>query len=451
MSMNNQVVAAEGLKVVLIYTEKLGISSTKILQEAGLRTDMPELNRHFISMAEFSRFFAAACKLANDPYLGLHIGDHSNLDALGIVGQLYRYSRNTIEGTHRITKYLPLIHTIFVYELAEKDKEIAIRLTPGYHSEEATFANRQIIELAMAFTRQGIQDGTQSNINPLEAHFVWPLSTAEEAHYASILQCPVKGTQLHNELIYDKTAASIPHVFYDPILLKALEASANAGLQFSPWSSNDLQKALLIMNAEEKERSRIARDLHDGVCGTLAAVKMHLSAVQAQYPGGESADFRQALQLLDQVSDEVRKTAHSLMPEVLQNYGLEEALKRYCQSLAPCCAATINYYSSGEPARFEKGFELATYRIAQELLHNAIRHAQAQNVLVQLSLDEDMVLTIEDDGIGFRKEQLSPGSGLDNLQQHVNSLGGAICWESNEGEGTSVTITFPDTHRHYKI
>lgn len=62
-----------------------------------------------------------------------------------------------------------------------------------------------------------------------------------------------------------------------------------------------------------------------------------------------------------------------------------------------------------------------------------------------------MVLTIEDDGIGFRKEQLSPGSGLDNLQQHVNSLGGAICWESNEGEGTSVTITFPDTHRHYKI
>jgi two-component system sensor histidine kinase UhpB len=84
-------------------------------------------------------------------------------------------------------------------------------------------------------------------------------------------------------------------------------------------------------------------------------------------------------------------------------------------------------------------------------MHNAIRHAQAKQVLVQLNLDDDMVLTIEDDGIGFRQEQLRPGSGLDNLQQHVNSLGGAICWESNDSEGTAVTITFPATYLPYKL
>lgn len=443
--MQTNAVTVESIRVILIYFEKLGHSSSRLLAEGGIPADVLEIDRHPVTMAAFSDFLKTACRISGDPQLGLHIGSISNLDAMGIIGQLYRYSRNMVEGTHRITKYLPLMHTVFEYVLTEQSTTVTISLHGRFEQPEAAFATRQLIELAMAFTRNGIQDGTQSSINPVAAHFAWPLTAEETAHYAGILHCPVAGSQAQNALVYDREEVSIPHVFYDATLLKALEASANAGLQFSPWSSNDLQKALLIMNAEEKERSRIARDLHDGVCGTLAAVKMHLSAVQAQHPFGESADFRQALQLLDEVSNEVRKTAHSLMPEVLQNYGLDEALHHYCQNLAPCCTARINYYRAGQPLRFEPGFELATYRITQELMHNAIRHARAQQVLVQLDLQDDLVLTIEDDGVGFKQEQLSPGSGLDNLQQHVNSLGGAICWESQEGEGTAVTITFPRT------
>ncbi len=449
--MDTYAVTSESIRVIFLYYEKLGYAPARLLQEGGISTNTLETDRHPITMTAFSEFLAVACRLSGDPYLGLHIGQISNLDAMGIIGQLYRYSRNMIEGTQRITRYLPLMHTVFAYDLEETSELVKVVLTPAYKTPETAFATRQLIELAMAFTRNGIQDGTQSGINPTAVHFTWPLTPAEADHYATVFQCPVVGDQSHNELIYDKAAVNIPHVFYDSTLLKALEASANAGLQFSPWSSNDLQKALLIMNAEEKERSRIARNLHDGICGTLAAVKMHLSAVQAQHPFRESVNFQTALSLLDEVSNEVRKTAHSLMPEVLQNYGLDEALKRYCQNLAPCCRAEITYYRFGDPIRFEQGFELATYRIAQELMHNAIRHAQAKHVLVQLNLDDDMVLTIEDDGIGFKQDQLSPGSGLDNLQQHVNSLGGLIGWESNTGDGTAVTITFPGTHLHYKI
>ncbi len=449
--MNTNAATVESIRVVLLYYEKLGYDPLQLLQQGGISPDTLPIDRHPISMAAFSHFFATACHLSGDPRLGLHIGDISNLDAMGIIGQLYRYSRNMIEGTHLITRYLPLMHTVFTYELTEGDEQVQIILTPCFNQPEAAFVTRQLIELALAFTRHGIQDGTQSTIDPVTIKVTWPLSATEQSEYESIFRCQVLDNQSHNILIYDKKTIDIPHVFHDSTLLKALEASANAGLQFSPWSSNDLQKALLIMNAEEKERSRIARNLHDGICGTLAAVKMHLSAVQAQYPFRESTDFNQALALLDEVSNEVRKTAHSLMPEVLQNYGLDEALKRYCQNLAPCCTARINYFRSGTPLRFEGGFELATYRIAQELMHNAIRHAQAHQVLVQLNLDEDLVLTIEDDGIGFKQEQLSPGSGLDNLRQHVNSLGGAIYWESNEAAGTAVTITFPEQHLPYKI
>ncbi len=193
-------------------------------------------------MAAFSHFFTTACRLSGDPRLGLHIGNISNLDAMGIIGQLYRYSRNMIEGTRLITRYLPLMHTVFTYELQEGDEQVQIILTPGFTSPEAAFASRQLIELAMAFTRHGIQDGTQSNINPAAVSFTWPLTTAEKEHDETIFQCPVLDNQEQNTLLYDRKTIDIPHVFHDSTLLKALEASANAGLQFSPWSSDDLQK-----------------------------------------------------------------------------------------------------------------------------------------------------------------------------------------------------------------
>lgn len=445
--METQVTTAEAINILLIYCEKLGWPVDRIMQDAGVEPEAMESLQRPVTLGELSRFFASAVKISGDPYIGLHIGDISNLDALGIVGQLYRYSKNMREGMFRIQRYLPLLHTVFNFDLVESPEHACVVMTPRHHAPEAAFVTRQFIELAMAYCKHGTEYASQAGLNPYEVHFAWALTAEEEKHYAEIFACPVSGNREQTQLMYRPADADFPNFFYNPVLLKALEAGADAGMELAPWSSNDLQKALLIMNVEEKERSRIARSLHDGVCGTLAAVRMHLGVLQEQEPSLQTAEFLQTLALLDEAAREVRKTAHSLMPEVLQQYGLNSALETHCYNLAPCCPTQINFYSFGTPFRFEPGAELTVYRTAQELIQNAVKHAQADSIIVQLQFDgEDISLTIEDDGIGLPPDRLRPGSGLDILRQNVTGLGGTIGWEGREGAGTSVTVTIPSLH-----
>ncbi|WP_298715436.1 AraC family transcriptional regulator ligand-binding domain-containing protein [Chitinophaga sp.] len=421
--METQVTTAEAINILLIYCEKLGWPVDRIMEDAGVEPGSMESLQRPVTLGELSRFFASAVKVSGDPYIGLHIGDISNLDALGIVGQLYRYSKNMREGMFRVI------------------------MTPRHHAPEAAFVTRQFIELAMAYCKHGTEYASQAGLNPYEVHFAWALTAEEEKQYAEIFACPVYGNRANTQLMYRPAGADFPNFFYNPVLLKALEAGADAGMELAPWSSNDLQKALLIMNVEEKERSRIARSLHDGVCGTLAAVRMHLGVLQDQVPSLHTAEFLQTLALLDEAAREVRKTAHSLMPEVLQQYGLNSALETHCHNLAPCCPTQINFYSFGTPFRFEPGAELTVYRTAQELIQNAVKHAQADSIIVQLQFDgEDISLTIEDDGIGLPPDRLRPGSGLDILRQNVTGLGGTIDWDGRQGSGTSVTVTIPSLH-----
>ncbi|MGE7773991.1 AraC family transcriptional regulator ligand-binding domain-containing protein [Chitinophaga sp. NPDC101104] len=447
--MDTQVTTVEALNILLIYCEKLGWPVDQIVRDAGIDPETLEIFQHPVTLRMLSGFFESAVRVTGDAHIGLHIGHVSNLDALGIVGQLYRYSKNVREGMFRIQRYLPILHTVFDFNLVESDDAARVVMTPRHHMPEAAFVSRQFVELAMAYCKHGTQYASQIDLLPFEVHFSWKLSPEEEDYYATIFNCPVSGGRDYTQLLYRRGDADIPNFFYNPVLLKALEAGAEAGMQMGPWSSNDLQKALLIMNVEEKERSRIARSLHDGVCGTLAAVRLHLGALQNQLPAQQQADFLQTLALLDEATREVRKTAHSLMPETLQHYGLHEALGTHCRNLAPCCPAQINYYSFGDPFRFDPGVELTVYRIAQELIQNAVKHAQATSIIVQLQfVAPDISLTIEDDGIGFSADRMRPGSGLDILRQNVSGLGGTIEWDGRAGAGTAVTLVIPSLQAH---
>ncbi|MRG43824.1 hypothetical protein GFS24_01795 [Chitinophaga sp. SYP-B3965] len=197
------------------------------------------------------------------------------------------------------------------------------------------------------------------------------------------------------------------------------------------------------IQGEERERGRIAKDLHDGLAGMLAAVKMHFESLQYDHPAlKDSADFEQVNLLLNNASGEVRKTAHNLMPEMLTESGLYEALRKYCNNIS-ISRFRIDYYTIGELTRFPPNFEISVYRIVQELLHNIVKHAQATYAMVQLcQMKDSLTVTVEDNGVGMDGQATGDGMGMESLRHRVAAMNGTICWEKNQRDETSVYIEF---------
>jgi len=202
-----------------------------------------------------------------------------------------------------------------------------------------------------------------------------------------------------------------------------------------------------VMKGEEQERSRIAKDLHDGVAGMLAAAKMQLASLTMKNDAlAEDKTFQQAIKLLSDSTQEVRMTSHNLMPEVLMQHGLNEALRRYCSNISVDNLLTVKYESFGEVKRYIDSFELSVYRIVQELLNNVIKHSKATEAIVQLSLrEETMSIFIEDNGIGFHQPGQKEGMGLQSLHTRIKAINGRIEVETSMGRGVSAYLEFNTT------
>ncbi len=204
----------------------------------------------------------------------------------------------------------------------------------------------------------------------------------------------------------------------------------------------EIQLLQALMQGEEKERSRIAKDLHDGVAGMLAAVKMHLSTEEKEQPV-QSKGYKKALELLNEATIEVRKTSHNLMPEVLLQHGLDTALRRYCNNISSA-SLQVHYYFIGEEQRYVDSFELSVYRIVQELLNNIFKHSKATEASVQLSIQDNVLsISIEDNGIGFPKQPAQAGGmGLDSLKHRIHALNGNIELNAETGSGVNAYLEF---------
>lgn len=196
-----------------------------------------------------------------------------------------------------------------------------------------------------------------------------------------------------------------------------------------------------ILEGEERERERIAKDLHDGLGGMLAGVKINFSTWSSNNLVGEKhEDFYRILGQLDSSVSELRHIARNLMPESLLNFGLETALHDLCEFYT-----RKNLGIDFQPITIQKDLSLSTqlniYRIVQELLANAVKHSEATNILLQCSqTGKAFLITIEDNGKGFQKDIIKPTSmGLQNIRNRVNYLQGRMEINS-DNEGTSINI-----------
>lgn len=214
----------------------------------------------------------------------------------------------------------------------------------------------------------------------------------------------------------------------------------------------DQQKLLLsaAIASEEKERQRIAGDLHDEVGASLAAVRLYLLQVAKKQQGEPAAGA--AKSMLDEVIGTVRRISHRLSPEMLMKFGLKDALQHLAQKHDVPGSFAVSFSGPEEAPRLSPDRELAVYRIVQEILGNMVKHAQATQISMQLLYPSDgLVLRLQDNGSGFRQsdfERLAStagGLGLKNIQSRVDILQAKINFGVRPADepGTLVTLEVP--------
>jgi len=193
-----------------------------------------------------------------------------------------------------------------------------------------------------------------------------------------------------------------------------------------------------LLDGETQERTRIARDLHDGLGSLLSAVKLNLNQTkkQSDLKGEDLTRFDETLKMLDNSISEMRRIAHHLMPDALSRFGLKTALTDFCNSIP---IVEFNYF--GDEKRLGAELEVIVYRIAHELINNALKHSQASQIVVQIVQENDhLMLTVEDNGKGFNLETTPIGMGLTNIRTRTASFGGILDIRTEQGKGTEINI-----------
>ncbi|MEP7253477.1 MAG: sensor histidine kinase [Ginsengibacter sp.] len=200
-----------------------------------------------------------------------------------------------------------------------------------------------------------------------------------------------------------------------------------------------------MLDGQEKERTRIAKDLHDGLSGVFSTIKMHMSTLQHENEFLRHDDlFLKSYHMIDTASDDLRRIAHNMMPEVLQKMGLIDALKDFCNSISAKNSLKVNMLSYGINERLPIQTEIMLYRIVQELLNNVVKHSGATEAIVQFNKNENHIdITVEDNGSGCDLPTNKSGAhtGLDTIRERVNFLNGEMSIETSTGIGTTVMIS----------
>jgi two-component system NarL family sensor kinase len=202
-----------------------------------------------------------------------------------------------------------------------------------------------------------------------------------------------------------------------------------------------------LMQGEQNERIRIARELHDGIGSIMAAARMHLDIFKGDQPiPAYAATYQSGISLLDEAYRGLRYTAHNLLPpEQLLEEGLVAATALYCNKISKPGTFTVHFQHYGPHPTVAPEIAISFYRIIQELIHNAAKHAEATEVIVEIGVEATLLsITVEDNGKGWKTDnELEGGIGLRNLKDSITILAGSLEIDSRPDIGTTIYLTCP--------
>jgi len=401
-----------GDKQKVLENYEKGIAAAKKTDNAYMLKDLSfELSTFYRDLGEYQRA-RKYLLLSNEyqPYsrlqnraifqremaqLEYHLGNYKT--AYGYLDSL-RMSLDSIYQKDVATKLLKFEQQ---YKTAEKENRI-LRLETKNKQQELAIAKSHWWQLAL---------GAGLVLAVFIAYFLWKLSAKN------------KKLLIQNDLLHEKELRTVRQ-------------------------QERLNQYAAMLQGQEAERSRMAKDLHDGLGGLLAGVKLKLSSIVARTgmgkPGEKSA-IDDVVRQLDYSVDELRRVAHDMMPESLRFGGLAPALSDLCRYMGTPIVQVI-FQNLGIKDNYSDQLRVTVYRVVQELLTNAIKHAEATKIIVQCSeMDNTLFVTVEDNGKGMEenKQNGENGLGLVNIQNRVSILNGDIETVSHPREGTTVNIQIP--------
>jgi signal transduction histidine kinase len=219
-------------------------------------------------------------------------------------------------------------------------------------------------------------------------------------------------------------------------------------------------RASYLIEGQEEERKRIAREIHDGLGQMLTALKFGIEKVGDWVDESEKGqqNLHNLRNLITQTITEARTISFNLMPAVLSDFGIASALKLLANQAAASAGITITFTNNWTNERLARNVEIGLYRIAQEAIHNAIKYARASEITVDLSLKKKHIhLKITDNGQGFtyddfaaRPGKNSPSAGISNMKERAFMINGDLKITTRPGKGTHIHVKIPHTDLYHE-
>jgi len=240
-------------------------------------------------------------------------------------------------------------------------------------------------------------------------------------------------------------------IFYRNWQKNKLISNQKAALDTVKIKQLEQEKRLIalqsLIEGQEQERQRIASDLHDGLGALLSTVRLQFDSVKTQQlPEQQLQQFQKSKELLAIACRETREIAHNMMPGSIQKFGILSAIKDMCDAIIHAQGIQVDFQSLHFDGQLPDDQKIAIFRIVQELLNNIIKHAQATEVLVQITqINQQLEIIVEDDWLGFSINETEnfEGMGLSSVRSRVEYLQGEMEVESVLEEGSTFTILIP--------
>jgi len=207
-----------------------------------------------------------------------------------------------------------------------------------------------------------------------------------------------------------------------------------------------LKRLSWVIDGQEIERERLARELHDGLGQMLVAIKLKLESTVDHEDEKTKAIISDLRNMFDKTIDEIRRISNDLMPSGLQEFGIVNALRKLGNVISENKSIKVEVEAQNIPDQLDPKTLMYIYRITQEAITNSVKHAQASQIWIKLTQDEHFIsLLVGDNGKGFKfdKTHKFVGNGIYNMRERANMMNGTIEIKSEPGKGTTVFVQIP--------